>query len=167
MQELNFCSSSSPHWFNVEFCIRATGSSSHVPFSRDLHSFDINCGASTPLLVFSQVLNRMYVRDEECGEHFIDVITRCLTVILLATGRIAIFPIMRRWESTIWDVVAARVERRRRFYLEPLMRVRRRLFFARCVARRWADRRWNPYTTVGKARLLRDYDELAAKTSSP
>lgn len=51
-------------------------------------------------------------------------------------------------------------DRWRRRMLAPLMRVRRRLFLARCVARRWADRRWNPNTLPGRMRLLRQWEEL-------
>ncbi len=57
------------------------------------------------------------------------------------------------------------VERRIQWLLEPLMRIRRRRFRSRCVARRWADRRWNPNTWIGQQRLLRDFEELTQYTN--
>lgn len=58
------------------------------------------------------------------------------------------------------------VERRIQWLLEPLMRLRRRRFRARCVARRWADRRWNPHTWLGQQRLLKDYQDLSQETNN-
>lgn len=54
-------------------------------------------------------------------------------------------------------------ERKTRLLLRPLMRVRRRLFRARCVARRWADRRWDPNTGPGMLRLRISYEEAVQK----
>lgn len=56
--------------------------------------------------------------------------------------------------------VEARIAR----MLEPLMRIRRRLFRSRCVARRWADRWWSPYTAIGQLRLRRNFAELQKDT---
>lgn len=60
--------------------------------------------------------------------------------------------------------VRSEVEKRIQWLLSPLMRIRKRRFVSRCVARRWADRRWSPYTWVGQRRLLRDFEDLQAET---
>lgn len=60
------------------------------------------------------------------------------------------------------ESVRKEVQKRIARLLEPLMRVRRRLFRVRCVARRWADRWWSPYTEIGKLRLMRSYAELSS-----
>lgn len=48
-------------------------------------------------------------------------------------------------------------EKKRRLLLRPLMRIRQRLLRARCVARRWANRRWDPSTGPGMLRLQIEY----------
>jgi hypothetical protein len=62
------------------------------------------------------------------------------------------------------DDIRAQVNAGFQRMLAPLMRIRRRLFRVKCVARRWADRRWNPYTWVGQKRLLREFGELQNNT---
>lgn len=53
-----------------------------------------------------------------------------------------------------------RIDHMRRFLLRPLMRVRRRLLLARIVARRWVNRLYNPATSIGYRRCMRDFEAL-------
>lgn len=88
---------------------------------------------------------------------FLHALTNALLYIEAACGS---KPNLRNFPAEIMKVIEARLERRRRKLLEPLMRIRRRLFIARYMARRWADRWWNPYTSLGMKRLITDYKQM-------